>query len=101
MVCDAGVGGVTLEGQDITLEQRRELSIFLDHSVGGQPGDSISGSVLVFKSMLELVKEVVLGAEGYSGASDGILLEGVSTSQGRSFSHIQESKSDLLCIGVV
>ena len=33
MVSDASVGGVTLEGGDVTLQQREELPIFLGHSL--------------------------------------------------------------------
>ena len=56
--------------------------------MGGQPGDSIPGCVLVFKGLLELFKEVVPGSESDGGAVDGILMEGVSPGQGRSFSHV-------------
>ena len=62
-------------------------SVFLSHLMGGEPGDGISSSVLVFKSLLEPSKEVVPGPEGYSGPGDCILLEGVG-SQGGPFSHV-------------
>ena len=54
----------------------------------GQPGDSVSCHVLVFKCLLELLEKVIPGSEGYSGASDGVFPEGVSLGQGGSFTHI-------------
>ena len=35
VVCDAGVGGVTLEDGDVTFQQEGELSILLGHSMDG------------------------------------------------------------------
>ena len=58
VVSDAGTGGVTLECQDITFESGGELPILLDHAVGGQPGDSIPGHILVFESLLELFRKL-------------------------------------------
>ena len=49
MVCDAGASGVTLECRDVTFERGGILPVFLGHTVGGQPGDSVPGSVLVFE----------------------------------------------------
>ena len=88
VIRDAGTSGVTLKSRDVTLERRGALPVLLYHAVGGQPGDSIPGCVLVFKGLLELFKEVVPGSEGDGGAVDGILMEGVSPGQGRSFSHV-------------
>ena len=55
----------------------------------------------MLKSLLELLKEVIPGSEGYGGISDGILLEGVSPGQSGPFSHIQKGKSNFLCVSVV
>ena len=49
MVSDAGVGGVTLEGGDVTLQQEGELPVLFGYVVGGQPGDDVPSCVLVFK----------------------------------------------------
>ena len=35
MICDAGVGGVALEGRDVTLERRGVLPVLLCHVMGG------------------------------------------------------------------
>ena len=56
--------------------------------MGREPGNSISGSILVFKSFLELSEEIISGSKSDGGTGDGILLEGISPSQGRSFSHV-------------
>ena len=88
MVHDAGMGGVTLEGGDVVLQGQSELSIFLCHSVDGKPGDSVSSSVLMFESHLELSKEVISGSEGDSSTRDGFFTEGVSLGQDGSISHI-------------
>ena len=69
--------------------------------MGGQPGDSIPGHILVFKSLLELFEKIIAGSKGYSGASDGILLEGIGASRGRPFGHIQEGKANFLRIVAV
>ena len=61
MVCDASTGDVALKGQDIALEGQGELCILFDHVLGGEPGDNISGSVLMFECCLELSEEVILG----------------------------------------
>ena len=55
----------------------------------------------MFECQLELLKKVIPRSKSNSGAVDGILLEGVSPDQGRSFSHVQESKGDFLHIIVV
>ena len=78
VVRDASVGGVTLESRDIALERRGVLPILLSHVMGGQPGDSVPGCVLVFKGLLELLEKVVPGSEGNGSAIDGVLPEGVS-----------------------
>ena len=101
VVHDVGASGVTLEDRDVTFERRGELPILLNHMVGGQPEDSVPGSVLVLKGLLELFEKVIPGSEDNSSAIDGVLLEGVSLSQGRSFSHVQEGEGDFLHIVVV
>ena len=42
----------------------------------------------MLKSLLELLEEVVPGSEGYGGAGDGVLPEGVCPGQDGSFSHV-------------
>ena len=88
VVCDASMSGVTLKCRDVALERRRELPVLLSHALSGQPGDGVPGSVLVFKSQLELLEEVVPGSKGYGSAIDGILLEGFSPGLSGSFSHV-------------
>ena len=96
MVHDASVSGVTLESRDVTLERRGELPVFLYRAVGGQPGDSVPGHILVFKGLLELLEKVIPGSEGNGSAIDGVLPEGVGPGQGRPFSHVQEGEGDFL-----
>ena len=88
MVHDAGVSGVALKGRDVTLERRGEFPVLLGYMIGGQPGDSVPGRVLVLKSLLELLEKVVPDSEGNSSAVDGIFSEGVSPGQGGPFSHV-------------
>ena len=101
VVHDSSTSGVTLECQDVTLKRRGELPILLNHMVGGQPGDGIPSSILMFEGLLELLKKVVPGSEGDGGAVDGIFSEGISPDQGGPFGHVQESKGDFLHIIVV
>ena len=101
VVCNASVGGVTLKGQDVTLKRWRELPIFLCHVMGREPGNGISGSILILKGFLEFSKEVIPGSEGYSGADEGIFLEGISPGQGGPFSHVGEHKHDFLYISII
>ena len=88
VVHDAGASGVALECRDVTLERRGELPVLLGYAVGGQPGNGFPGCVLVFKGQLELLEKVVPGSEGYGGASNGVLSEGICPGQGRSLGHI-------------
>ena len=69
--------------------------------MGGQPGDGVPGSVLVFEGCLELLEKVVPGSKGDSCAIDGVLSEGVGPGQGRPFGHVREGEGDLLRIVVV
>ena len=62
MVCNASVGGVALEGGDVAFWRWRKLSVFLYHSIGGQPRDGVPSSVLVLEYCLEFSKEVVPGS---------------------------------------
>ena len=101
MVRDAGTGGVTLKGRDVALKGRGVLSVLLGHAMGGQPGDSVPGCVLVFERHLELLEKVIPRSEGNSGAIDGIFSEGVSPGQGRPFGHVQEGEDDPLHVIVV
>ena len=101
MVHDAGVSGVALKRQDVALKRGGELPVFLNHTVGGQPGNGIPSCVLMFKGLLELFKEVVPGSKGDGSAVDGVSSEGFSPGLGRSFSHIRESKSDFLHVVAV
>ena len=88
MVRDTGMGGITLEGRDVTFEREGELPVFLSHAGGGEPGNSIPSSVLVLESQLELLKKVIPGSEEYGCARDSVFPKGVGSSQGRPFSHI-------------
>ena len=88
MVHDAGMGGVTLEGQDVTFKRWGGFYVLLGHAVSRQPGDGIPGSILVFECFLELFKKVVPGFEGYGSTSDCIFLEGISPGQGRPSGHV-------------
>ena len=101
VICDASTGDIALEGQDVTLEQRGELPIFLYHSLGRESEDGIPGGVLVFTSCLKHGKEVVPHSQGYCCSRDGFLVEGVYPGQGRSFSHVGQGESGLFCIGVI
>ena len=69
--------------------------------MSGQPGDSVSGCVLVLKGLLELLKKVIPGSKGNGSAVDGVLPEGISPGQGRLFGHVQEGEGDFLHIIVV
>ena len=95
---DASTSSVTLKCRNVTLERRGKLPILFDHVMGGQPGNGIPSSVLVFESQLELLKEVVPGSKGYGSAVDSILPEGFSPGLGGSFGHVQESEGDFLRI---
>ena len=69
--------------------------------MGGEPGDSIPGSILVFKSVLEFPKEVIPGSESHGGASDCVFTESVSPGQSRSFNHVGEGEQNFLHIVVI
>ena len=55
----------------------------------------------MLKGLLEFLEKVILGSEGDGGTIDGVLPEGVSPSQGRPFSHVQEGESNFPHIVVV
>ena len=101
VVRDAGTSGVTLECQDVALKRRRELPVLFDHVMGRQPGNGVPGCVLVLKSLLELLKEVVPTSKGDGGVRDGVFSESVCPSQGRPFGHVGQGKRDFLCISII
>ena len=75
--------------------------LLLLHSLGGKPGNSVSGDVVVFKRSVELSDEVGESSEGKHCSRDGALAEGRCPSKGRSFSHVGKSESDLLIVVVI
>ena len=56
---------------------------------------------MVFERSVELRDEISESSEGKRGAGDGALTESGGPSEGRSLGHIQESKGDLLLVGVI
>ena len=81
MVCDASADDVTLESGNVTFQGWGGLSVFFSHLLGREPGDGVPGSVLVFESCLELLKEVVPGSKGDGCTNDCFFLEGICPSQ--------------------
>ena len=75
--------------------------LFLFHSLGGKPGDGIPGDVVVLERSVELCDKISKSSEGKCCSRDGALAEGRCLGKGRPFSHVRESKSDLLIIVVV
>ena len=62
--------------------------LFLLHSLGGTPGDSVSGDVVVFKCSVELRDEVGESSEGKRCSRDGALVKGRCPGKGRPFGHV-------------
>ena len=81
-------------------EVQAVLCILL-HSLGREPGNGISGDVMVFEGSVELRDKISESSEGEQGARDGTLAEGRGPSEGRPLSHVGESKGDLLLVGVI
>ena len=82
-VGDIGEGDVVFECGDI-LHQRGRVGVvlFLLHPLGGKPGDSVSGDIVVFKRGVELRDEVSEGSKGKRCSRDGALAEGCRPGKG-------------------
>ena len=71
------------------------------HALGGQPGNGVSGNVMVFKCCVELRDKIGESSKGKWGARDGTLAEGRSPGEGGPLSHVQEGEGNLFLIGVI
>ena len=71
------------------------------HSLGGKPGDSVSGDVVVFKRGVELCNEVGESSKGKRCSRDSALAKGRCPGKSRPFSHVREGESDLFVIIVI
>ena len=56
---------------------------------------------MVFEHSVEFCDKISKSSEGKRGARDSTLAEGRSPSKGGPLSHVEESKGDLLLIGVI
>ena len=102
-VRDVGEGDVVFEGGNVFCQRGgvRVVLLALLHSLGGKPGDGVPGDVVVLERGVELGDEVSESSEGKRCSRDSALAEGRGPSEGRSFGHVQKSKSDLLIVIVV
>ena len=100
---DIGEGNVVFEGGNIFRQRGgvRVVLLALLHSLGGKPGDGVSGDVVVFKRGVELCDKVSESSEGEHCSRDGALAKGRCPGEGRPFSHVRKSKSDLLIVIVI
>ena len=102
LVGDFCKGGVVLEVGDIFNEgQGVDIVLSLVHAFGREPGDGITGGVVVFKHCFELCDKGGEGSHGYGGAGDGVLPECGRPSESGPFGHVGESEGDHLVISIV
>ena len=66
------------------------------HAFSGEPGNGITGGVMVFECGFKLCSEVGEGSNGDSSTEDSILLEGGCPGEGRSFGHVRQSEGNFL-----
>ena len=71
------------------------------HSLGGKPGDSISGDIVVLERGVELRDKISEGSEGKHCSRDGALAEGRCPGKSRPFSHVRKSESNLFIVIVI
>ena len=76
-VGDIGEGNVVFESGNI-FRQRGGVGVvlLLLHSLGGKPGDGVSGDIMVFERGVELRDEVSESSKGKCCSRDGALVEG-------------------------
>ena len=67
----------------------------LSHALGRQPGNGVSGDVVVLERRVELSNKVGKSSESKRSSRDGTLAEGRCPGEGRSFGHVQEGESNL------
>ena len=89
LVGNACEGGVVLEMGNI-FDMGREVGVILSlgHMFSGEPGDGISGGVIMFEHGFELRDEIREGFNGDNSTGDSILSEGSCPGEGGSFGHI-------------
>ena len=102
LVGDASKGGVVLEMRDI-LDKGQEIGVVLplSHVFGGEPGDGITGDVMVFEHGFEFLDKVREGSDSDDSSRDSVLLEGGCPSEGRSFGYVGQGKGDFLVVVII
>ena len=69
--------------------------------MSGQPGNGVSGDIVVFKRGVELRDEVGEGSKGKRCSRDSALAEGRSPGEGRPFGHVREGESNLFIVIII
>ena len=92
-----------LEFRDVLIERRGVCSVFLeDHLLGGEPSNSGSSIVSLFKVFIEFHDKIWVHSQGHCfGCINSIFTEHSGPGEGRSFDHIGQDKHDFLIIIVV
>ena len=77
LVGDASEGEVVLKMRDV-LNKGREVGVVFPfgHVFSGEPGNGITGGVMVFECGFKLLDEVRKGSNGNDPTGDSVLLEG-------------------------
>ena len=94
---DVGEGYVVFESGNI-LHQGGEVDVvlhILSHALGRQPGNGVSGDIVVLEHRVELSDKVSKSSKSKRSSRDGALAEGRCPGEGRSSGHVQEGESNL------
>ena len=102
LVSDFCKGGVILEVGDVFDEGWGvDIVLSLVHAFGREPGNGVTGGVMVFKRCFKLGDKGREGSHGYGGAGDGVLPECGRPGESGSFGHVGESEGDHLVISII
>ena len=102
LISDACEGRVVFEVRNILNEGRGVgVVLSLSHTFSGEPGDGITGGIVVFECSFEFQDKIGESSYGYGGSGDGVLPKGGCPGEGGSFGHVGQGEGNLLVIVIV